>query len=744
MFKLTRLRNVVAVGFLFFFAAGLWSESSAKQADDELLKMVPGESLFCIRVNNFEYTVNTVDQFLTGVSPIPMSLSVMARMQLARVLGSPQLSGVNMNGSFTVFAGILPSGPTETNPILNIFLGGLLPVTDYRLFISSNPNCGQPDEKGISKITSNGTPVMLVTQAGNYALFSSPNNYDKLVAMAKMISDARTTGLASALDAAEAKLATTEPVWAYGNVEQVSKTFAPLVFGQLEKIKTEMEKMKSAVQGLPVDPAAIINMYANILKTLMKETKSVSLTVRPKPSVCNLTVTTSAVPGTDMANMFVADASAEQENKLLMYLKDGAMMNFGFKINTPFWEKLYLKSIDLLATIAGESMTTDDIAKMKKLTTDWINCLGGPIACWFSIDAKSKPPFAFKYVIEVKDADKLNKVIEEATEMLNTSGIVEFYKSFGMEMSFAMTREVGRYKGVSIDSAKLIMKSADPNSPQAQMIAVMYGEEFNYRWGMTDGLWVCAIGGDVDAGIRQLIDEVKAGEPKQMASEIKAALSLLPEASKADFMATYNFLRSFKMLGAFAPVLMPMLQMDIPTKSNIIFAGKVGGGKIAFEIALPKEHLTEIMSVFLKMQQQKEAMTEAPEQDKRAVSLNNLKQIALACILYADEHDGKFAPDLQQLYPYHRNPKILESPHKPEDFDGPSYIYIAGLNMAARTKPWKIIIAYENPAFCSDRICAAFLDGHSESMRPAEFLKQLQATYEQLGRKMPEIKFKGQ
>jgi hypothetical protein len=59
-------------------------------------------------------------------------------------------------------------------------------------------------------------------------------------------------------------------------------------------------------------------------------------------------------------------------------------------------------------------------------------------------------------------------------------------------------------------------------------------------------------------------------------------------------------------------------------------------------------------------------------------------------------------------------------------------------------EPRKIIIAYENPAFCSDRICAAFLDGHSESMRPAEFVKRLQATYKQLGRDMPEIKFKGQ
>jgi hypothetical protein len=279
------------------------------------------------------------------------------------------------------------------------------------------------------------------------------------------------------------------------------------------------------------------------------------------------------------------------------------------------------------------------------------------------------------------------------------------------------------------------MKSTDANSPQGQMINVMYGGGFDYRWGMVDGLWVCTIGSNANSAIRELIDQVKAGGPKQMGDEMKAALTLLPEADKADFVVTYNFLRLFKMMTAMVPV--PIPQMDIPTKSNIVFAGKAGNGKMVVDIALPKEHLMEIMAAF------QPAFTKSRDQGKRALSLNNLKQIALACLIYADEHDGKFASDLQQLYPYHRNPKILESPRKPKDFDGPSYIYIAGLNRGMQ-EPWKIIIAYENPAFCSDGICAAFLDGHSESMRPAEFLKLLQATYKQLGRDMPEIKFKGQ
>jgi len=620
MSKSKRDRNIMRVGFLlgilFVCTSGLWAKSapagdqgtpaggqgSARPIDDELLKMVPAESMFCIRANNFEYTVHTIDQFLAGASPSPMAASVLVRTQFAKVLGSPELKGVNMNGSFAIFGMTVAGEPTETNPASNVFLGGLVPVTDYKQFISDNPNCGQPDETAVSKITIDKKTVILVTQVGNYALISSADNYDNLVATAKIISAAKTAGLVNALDDNEAKLAAKEPLWIYGNVQQASKTFAPLVFGQLEKAKTKIEKAKLSGQKLAVDPAAAISMYASILETIMKETKTLSLTVRPKANVCNLMVSVTAMPGTDMANTFVADATAEQDNKLLVYLKDGAMMNFGYKIDSPFWKKLYIKGVDMLAAIAGESMTAEDIAKTKALMVDAFECLGGPIAFSFSVDAKNRPPFAIKYFITVKDEKKFSRLVEETAEMMTTGGIANFYKSLGMKMSFTIMRGVDRYKDVSIDSAKLAMKSTEPNSPQGQMIKAMYGDGFDYRWGTVGGLCVCAVGGDVNSAIREMIDEVKADGPKQMAAEMKAALTLLPQTDKSDFVGTYNFLRWLKVMTAFAPV--PMPQMDMPTKSNIAFAAKAGSGRMVMDIAVPKEHLTEIMTASMAMQQQ--------------------------------------------------------------------------------------------------------------------------------------------
>ena len=604
MFKSKCLRNATVAGFLMFLvlAAGLQAGNSAKPRPDKLLKMIPAESLFCIRVNHFDYTLSQIDKFLTGVSPTPMGSSILVRTQLAKVLGSPQLNGVNMNGSFVVFGAILPGELKQNNPISNIFICGLVPVTNYRQLIIGNPNISQPDEKGVSKISSNGKPIILITQVSNYALVSSPNDYNKLVATAQIMSTQK-AGLAGTLDADEAKPAAAEPVWIYGNVQQSSKTFGPVVSAKIEEIKT---KIKNETKGPNAPPMMnidnIINMYVSIIETLMRETKSVSITINPKPNVLNITESISAVPGTDMANMFVADASASQKNNLLGYLEDGAMMNVAFKTNTPFMKELNVKRFDLLEVIAGQNMTAEDTAKWKKLAADMIEPLGGPAAFSVAIDPNNKPPFEIKYLIEVKDAKKFNKVTDDSIEMMNASGIMDMYKGMGLEMSFEINRGCGCYKGVLIDSAKLEIKSTEPNLPQAQMMNLMFGDGFNYRWAVVDRLFVCAVSKDADSAIRRMIDQVKAGGPKKMPDEMKAALTLLPEADKADFVATYNYLRLFKIIGAIIPI--PIPQMNIPTKSNIVIAGKTGNGKLVVDIALPKEHLMEMVGAFMKMQQQ--------------------------------------------------------------------------------------------------------------------------------------------
>jgi len=133
------------------------------------------------------------------------------------------------------------------------------------------------------------------------------------------------------------------------------------------------------------------------------------------------------------------------------------------------------------------------------------------------------------------------------------------------------------------------------------------------------------------------------------------------------------------------------------------------------------------------------ALARARQQAKNVVSMNNLKQLGLSVIMYADDHDGKLPDNLEQAKQYYGNPKVLESPLKPKGFAGPSYIYVNNGQSMKIKSPARQIVIYENPKYCKDTINAVFLDGHVERMKRDRFRESLEATYKQLGREMPEI-----
>ncbi len=135
-------------------------------------------------------------------------------------------------------------------------------------------------------------------------------------------------------------------------------------------------------------------------------------------------------------------------------------------------------------------------------------------------------------------------------------------------------------------------------------------------------------------------------------------------------------------------------------------------------------------------------------------SMSNLKEIGIALRMYAEDNNDVFPDDLKQIYTYimPSNKYIFDSPPKPGDFNNPSYIYISGQMMNVRkSEAIGYILAYENPEYCSEYLddnnvpfIVLFLDGTVKRMKKDKFLSSLKATYEHLGKPMPEIKFKEQ
>jgi hypothetical protein len=270
------------------------------QPADPLMQMIPADSLLCVRVNHFDYTLGQIDRFLAGVSPIPRGASILVRTQLANLLGSPELAGVNTNSSFAFFAMPADTDTNRAEPSLHIFVGAFIPATDYNLLVSSNANVTEPDEKGMSKIASPDMPQMLISPAGDFAFLGPGDDYDRFVRVAEPIRNCKLAALAEALTTEQLNEAAGELVWLYADVGAASGVVAQSFSAQLEVFEVMRQD-----PNLQSDPSV------NTLKKLFEQTNLLTLTVRPKPEVCTFTFSVSA--NTTAGNVFVPDCEFVRE-----------------------------------------------------------------------------------------------------------------------------------------------------------------------------------------------------------------------------------------------------------------------------------------------------------------------------------------------------------------------------------------------------------------------------------------------
>ncbi len=599
---------------------------------DAVLSIIPADAIFCLRINNLNQATGNLDQYLMGVSPMPVSTGGLIKGQLGMMFGNFELKGFDVNGTFAAFA-TAESGDKEPDFYI------LLPVTDYAQLTDPNFHVSPSDANGISAVGMGASAKFFIKKVHSFALMS--HDYRKLSSMASTMAGAKATNLTSSLDVAQVKQSSSEPIWAYANMVKISSVYKKQISDGLEEMKKHMadpgmaiqsnidnlekakqqmaakdpnspmiasfdaqidsmKTQKAQLQKSPAFMAGLANAFASYAKDFTQQSKSVTLSCNPKPAVLNFRVGLDALPGTEMAGMFVVDGAAKN-NPLIGYTEDGAAMNLVARINHPAYKKLNAKCIDLMAIMSGKDANDPNIVKTKKLLDDAADSIGDFIVCSFKVDPNTKPLFDAKYVLEVKDVNKFNKVRDEFIQLWTGSAFSGLYKNMGMETGFTVNRGAENYKGVSIDVAKLSMKYTDANAPETKVINAMYGSGFEYRWAIVNGLWVCSISGDPNA-VCKLIDQVKAGPPSQVCSEMQKAIAVIPDASSKDAIITYNYLRLMKMMQAFAP--MPFTMPDIPSKSNLVFAAKIDNGSLTIDFALPKEHLSEMMMAFQMIMQQ--------------------------------------------------------------------------------------------------------------------------------------------
>ena len=588
------LKTALALSLaVVLFAAPLTARAEAekkrKRTPDPMMRLIPKDALFCVRVNNLQKTLGSLDEFVQGLLPLPIKLGAF--------LEGDEWKNVVKEDNFALFGLVLEGEAQEDNPLANIFAGILVPVTDYKKLLNESPDISKPDENGISRADGDGP---LVTKAGKFALLCWGNDYDKLV-KAKKIITAKTPGLRNAIGGAEYKRAAGKPIWAYVNVQVANQTFCPFISGKIEEIKKQFKMMDAAQRGPMEDPSVIIDMYAALFGVIGDEIQYYTSALDITEGGLIITETAVAREGTEMAEAFAAAPKAGRGAKSLAYLEDNAIMNLVFRANSPFLSKAYIRSIDLLTFFGGVS--SEELETLKRAMTDEFASLGDYLA--FSFKSEEDSPFVFRYVVQISDKAKFEKAMDEQIEMMKGDFLADLYKNFGMKIHMNIERDAEKYKGVSIDSAKLAFSGTEPDSEMDKMLEAMYGDGFDYRWVIVNNLALFTVGGDVDAEIRELIDQVKAGGPKKMASEVKAAQKLLGTRGTGDFIGTFNLVRMIKMamtMMSGMPGAPSMPPIKLESNSNLAFTGTFRNGKLTTKSVLPKEHIQELVGAVMTMQ----------------------------------------------------------------------------------------------------------------------------------------------
>jgi len=610
MFKSRGFRNAVLVATVAVLATGgVWARETAKKtrrgATAGVLWAIPARSLVCVRISKFDATLDSVNAFLKDVAPVDAKAALLSKLT-GMLGGDDQLRGVNKRGTIAIFALPVQSDSPAAGPMGNMFIGALLPVTKYENFVSRNANVGEPDEQGISAITANGNPVGLATNFRRSALLCPANARGQLATVKRLLNQ-RKNSLGANLDAETRKQAASSPVWVYLNVKQASPMIQPMVLGGLQQMKAQIEKAEESGEALPMDPAAIggiFDFYGGILKAMLEGTDNVTLGLAPSAEACSLTVGLKPVPDTYMAAA-VGKPLGGNLDGMLGYLENDAMFNLAGKVDHENLKTIYTGLFKLMGKMIPEGLSEADVEHLEKLITKGVDAMGDSLAVTFGINAEDSMPFTGKYVIEVKDQEAFKQVLEEEMKLMGEGGVLgDLYKGFGIEMDVEVDRDAGTYKGAQIGAAKVGFKVGGDGEMQAEMSKMfekLFGDGLDYKWAFAKGNCVYTLGGDADGMIRELIDQVRAGGPRQISSQTKAALDVLGDGDKADVVGTFNFVRYMELVAGFvagaAEVDMP--QVDVTTESNIAFSGRTTeAGNLTFKIVMPKTHLLETKSIF--------------------------------------------------------------------------------------------------------------------------------------------------
>ena len=598
----SRFKTTMVALILCGVLSGMFITPAGAQSSDPILSTLPKDTLICIRVNNFTYSVGQLDQYLAGASPVPMGVSMIINMQLAGMLGDPMMTGIDRNGTFAVI-GLMPDMEEPDEPVMMF----LFPVSSFQTFTSSNPNCTETDDKGIFKVSPPNSPLGDILTAsvadGKFMLIGEGGELEEFKAVLSMIKNKKAS-LAQAVLPEDVKRAVEAPAWLYVNLETGYQLASPWIKESMNEAVTEMQKQ----QGQPPMSEEAMQAMIDACDRFLRQLHSASLALTPKPDVLLAETWLSAKADSDMAKSLIRKQPFSKGFKYAGVLDTDSPMLMLCKINKPLWNEFYSEFMDLLINATGQD--NELAAKFQEMINKSMAATGEEVAADFGYGAGT-PPFFLHEIFEVKDPKVMRDLFAE-----NMAFITQIYEKMGMPVTFKVEKDAVSYKQTAIDKVTASFEFPDSGSAETAMIEAMYGKDgLQYPLAITDKAMLLTMGPDSMTEIKGLID--RSGSAGKTPARIDMAQKLLTDADTADMLMTFDFIGFMKGMsgmmaamknaipeGEGAPDFTAMFEgIPMESTSAMALAARLEDGKVKLQYALPKAHLKEITNVMMQIQQ---------------------------------------------------------------------------------------------------------------------------------------------
>ena len=564
-----------------------------------VLNVAPDNSIACLRIQNLDTTFAELDKFLLGISPIPVSTSALTRMQIGSVLGNPNLDGVNTAGEYGIIVSTSDGKTVDIENLSNLTVTLLLPITNYKVLLENSKAVKDADADGISTIVPlNGLAkgeTLSMANVDDYAAIAFVGSPETLM----NFKVSKSNPLGAALNPHEKEMAATHSFFftvKIGELSKLNKEFSANMLAELEQASKDSPEIATY--------KTLIETVVKVSESLLSEIERESICLEFKPDLCLVTANVSAVVDSNLAKVFSPNKLETKANPLLGYLESNQATTCAGKIQKDSLKYL----IDDLKKIITDSNPSID-TKIADKFVEYIDLLGKYFVFSEGPAKKEGRSFTSTEVCQINDPLAYDKYIRSMSEK-----IIDFTNSLVSSAGVKYALNISQADEDGIATANMSINVVDPNNPAATVAKSMYGNTFETCWGYAGNL--VATGSDKDT-VRKLLAKIKTRSAKKEPADIAKAFDLIPDIRESDIFGTYNYINSMKMSANLMPdektkELFNKAFSNIETKSYFVYSLNLADRNLTTTLALPKEHIQEIMQGFMTLSMMGQMQPPAP------------------------------------------------------------------------------------------------------------------------------------